>query len=195
MLIDQYQASMSLKVLLADFVAPELLKDCDDLIVNGLAVDSRKAKKDDLFFACQGELSHGLKFADAAIKNGAVTVVWDECEDCDSVISEVKQEAICLHCDDLKMKMGEIADRFYRHPSSQLKVIGVTGTNGKTSVAHFIAQCMDETDRRCGVLGTLGNVVGQFNHIALGAIFPVKCFGYIYNIALIVLNKLGGGDS
>ena len=157
MLLDQYQASIPLKTLLSGFVAPELLDDCDDVQVSGLAIDSRKVKKDDLFFAYQGELSHGLMFADTAVKNGAITVVWDGCDDCDTEINKVSQQVSCLHCDDLKMKMGEIADRFYQHPSAQLKVTGVTGTNGKTSIAHFIAQCMEEKDKRCGVLGTLGN--------------------------------------
>ena len=157
MLIDQYQAAIPLKALLADFVAPELLNACNDLEIGGLAIDSRKVKNNDLFFACQGEFSHGLMFADTAVKNGAVTVIWDECENCDAVISEVSQQVSCLRCDELKMKMGKIADRFYQHPSAQLRVTGVTGTNGKTSIAHFIAQCMDEVDKRCGVLGTLGN--------------------------------------
>ncbi|MCK5001596.1 MAG: UDP-N-acetylmuramoyl-L-alanyl-D-glutamate--2,6-diaminopimelate ligase [Gammaproteobacteria bacterium] len=164
MLSNQYQASMPLKTLLAGFASPELLDRCDDVQISGLAIDSRKAQKDDLFFACQGELSHGLMFAEAAVKNGASAVVWDECEDCDAVVSEVSQQVVCLHCNDLNMKMGEIADRFYQHPSAQLKVTGVTGTNGKTSVAHFIAQCMDEADKRCGVLGTLGNgFLGDLN--------------------------------
>ena len=164
MLVNQYQESMPLKTLLTGFVVPELLDGCNDVQISGLAIDSRKVQKDDLFFAYQGELSHGLMFADAAVKNGANAVVWDECEDCDEKIDEVSKQVACLYFDGLKMKMGEIADRFYQHPSAQLKVTGVTGTNGKTSVAHFIAQCMDETDKRCGVLGTLGNgFLGDLN--------------------------------
>ncbi|MDH5387338.1 MAG: UDP-N-acetylmuramoyl-L-alanyl-D-glutamate--2,6-diaminopimelate ligase [Gammaproteobacteria bacterium] len=157
MLVDQYRASTPLKVLLKDFVAQDLLNECGDLQVEGLSVDSRKARKNDLFFACQGVAAHGVMFADAAIDKGATVVLWDECENCDDVIEKISQRVSCLHCDGLKMKMGEIADRFYQHPSAQLKVIGITGTNGKTSVAHFIAQCMDEANKRCGVLGTLGN--------------------------------------
>lgn len=168
MLVDQYQASISVKALLAGFVAPDVLDDCADVQIRGLAIDSRKTKKDDLFFACRGEQAHGLKFAEAAVKNGAITVLWDECENCEAQISAVAQQVNCLYCDDLKMKMGKIADRFYQHPSAQLKVIGVTGTNGKTSIAHFIAQCMDEADKRCGVLGTLGNgFLGELNATGL----------------------------
>lgn len=157
MLTDQYQASMSLKILLKDFVAQSLLDECDDVQITGLSVDSRKTKDNDLFFACQGVSDHGVMFADAAIDNGAVAVIWDDCESCDEVIDKISKQVCCLQCEGLKMKMGEVADRFYRHPSEKIKVTGVTGTNGKTSVTHFIAQCMDETDKRCGVLGTLGN--------------------------------------
>lgn len=168
MLVNQYQTSMPLKTLLAGFVPSEVLDDCNDIQIGGLAVDSRKVQKDDLFFAYQGETSHGLMFADMAIKNGAITVIWDGCENCDSEISEISQQVSSLHCDDLKIKMGEIADRFYQHPSAQLKVTGVTGTNGKTSVAHFLAQCMDEPGKRCGVLGTLGNgFIGDLNNTGL----------------------------
>ncbi|MFC1589082.1 UDP-N-acetylmuramoyl-L-alanyl-D-glutamate--2,6-diaminopimelate ligase [Pseudomonadota bacterium] len=157
MFIDQYQASTTLKVLLKDFVDQDLLDACEDVQISGLSVDSRKTKDRDLFLACQGVSEHGVKFAEAAINKGATAVLWDECDNCDTEIEKISQQVSCLHCDDLKMKMGEIADRFYQHPSAQLKVTGVTGTNGKTSVAHFIAQCMDEADKRCGVLGTLGN--------------------------------------
>jgi len=168
MLDNQFQSSMSLKTLLSGFVVPETLNQCDDVHVAGLAIDSRKVQKDDLFFACQGDALHGLKFAGSAIKKGASSVVWDGCDSCDELVNEVAQKVTCLHCDDLKMKMGEIADRFYQHPSSKLKVTGVTGTNGKTSVAHFIAQCMDEADKRCGVLGTLGNgFLGELNSTGL----------------------------
>ncbi|MDH5611651.1 MAG: UDP-N-acetylmuramoyl-L-alanyl-D-glutamate--2,6-diaminopimelate ligase [Gammaproteobacteria bacterium] len=168
MLLDQYKASVSLRALLAGFIVPELLNDCDDVQVNGLCIDSRKAKKDNLFFAYQGEISHGLMFAEAAVKNGAITIIWDECEGCGAIVRKVSKQVCCLYCEDLKMKMGQIADRFYQHPSSQLKVTGVTGTNGKTSIAHFIAQCMDEADKRCGVLGTLGNgFLGELNKTGL----------------------------
>lgn len=62
------QAPMPLSILLADFVAPELLLGCGDIEIGGLVIDSRKAKKMICFFACQGELAHGLMFADEAIK-------------------------------------------------------------------------------------------------------------------------------
>lgn len=157
MLVDQYRASTSLKVLLQGFVAQDLLNTCDDVQIAGLSVDSRYTKEHDLFFACQGVSAHGMEYADAAVNKGAAAVLCDECDSCKDEVEKISQQTCCLHCDGLKMKMGEIADRFYQQPSAQLKVTGVTGTNGKTSVAHFIAQCMDQADKRCGILGTLGN--------------------------------------
>ena len=154
MLVDQYQASTSIKVLLKNFVDSDLLSACNDAQITGLSLDSRTTKKNDLFFACQGESAHGMKFADGAISKGAAAVL---CDDCADELEKISQRVTCLPCENLKMKMGEIADDFYQHPSARLKVTGVTGTNGKTSVAHFIAQCMDQADERCGILGTLGN--------------------------------------
>ena len=66
-------------------------------------------------------------------------------------------KVLCIQCDDLKYKVGLIASRYYNQPSLSLNTIGVTGTDGKTSVAHFLAQCLDAHDVHCGVLGTLGN--------------------------------------
>ncbi|MCW8923587.1 MAG: UDP-N-acetylmuramoyl-L-alanyl-D-glutamate--2,6-diaminopimelate ligase [Gammaproteobacteria bacterium] len=157
MLVDQYHVSTPLKVLLKDFVDQAWLDACDDVQISGLSIDSRDTRKGDLFIAGRGVSAHALRFADQAVDQGASAVLWDECDGCDDVIEKISQQTCCLHCDGLKMKTGEIADRFYQRPSSKLKVTGVTGTNGKTSVAHFIAQCMDQADRRCGVLGTLGN--------------------------------------
>ncbi|MCW8831534.1 MAG: Mur ligase domain-containing protein, partial [Gammaproteobacteria bacterium] len=157
MLVDQYHVSTPLKVLLKDFVDQAWLDACDDVQISGLSIDSRDTRKGDLFIAGRGVSAHALRFADQAVDQGASAVLWDECDGCDDVIEKISQQTCCLHCDGLKMKTGEIADRFYQRPTSKLKVTGVTGTNGKTSVAHFIAQCMDQADRRCGVLGTLGN--------------------------------------
>lgn len=153
MLNNHYQTSVSLKALLAGFIAPELLDECEDKKISGLSNDSRKTQQDDLFFAYQGTASHGITFVEGAIENGAVAVLSDQF----AGENKSSPQVAYLQCDDLQIKMGKIADRFYQQPSSKMKVTGVTGTNGKTSVAHFIAQCLDKIDKRCGVMGTLGN--------------------------------------
>jgi len=124
--------------------------------VSGLAIDSRSVRCGDLFLACQGLQVHGLAHVDQAIRQGAVAVVWEPVPDAriadiaDSL--PVPSAAIA----GLSQKLGVIADRFYAHPSRALQVIGVTGTDGKTSVAHFIAQALSVGKQSCGLLGTLG---------------------------------------
>lgn len=144
--------------LLNGLVEEDVLRGYGDMSIYGLAQDSRRVAKGDMFLAYAGEQSHGLLHVMQAIKNGAVIVLWDgEAENRENILNEASSQVPCFQCRDLKMKMGNIADRFYGEPSSKLDVIGVTGTDGKTSVSHFIAQCLDEPSARCGVMGTLGN--------------------------------------
>jgi UDP-N-acetylmuramoyl-L-alanyl-D-glutamate--2,6-diaminopimelate ligase len=127
-----------------------------DAQVSGLATDSRCVRRGDLFLACQGLQVHGLAHVDQAIRQAAVAVVWEPVSD--AQISDiagslsVPSAAIA----GLSQKLGVIADRFYAHPSNALHVIGVTGTDGKTSVTHFIAQALSAGKQSCGLLGTLG---------------------------------------
>ncbi len=124
--------------------------------VTGLAMDSRQVQAGDCFLACQGTLQHGREYIDQALKlgAGAVLIEADHPLTSTSSIGAVPWIAV----PDLRAQAGIIADRFYGHPSAALLVIGVTGTNGKTSISHFIAQAVNDTWRRgpCGVLGTLG---------------------------------------
>ena len=166
--IDQ-QTGLSLNVLLEGLVDSAVLQQYGDTLVRGLINDSRKVKEGDMFIAYQGYSTHGLIYAKEAVKKGSAVVLWDNASDSSAdIIREISEQALCLHCEDLKMKTGEIANRFYQSPSSCLSMIGVTGTDGKTSITHFIAQCLDEKTERCGILGTLGNgFIGELNSTGL----------------------------
>ncbi len=126
-------------------------------MVSGLALDSRKVKPGDLFLAAAGGTTHGLEFARQAVALGATAVAW---QPVDGQISLAEAAALlpvpAIAVPDLGLVVGRIADRFYGHPSHGLFVIAVTGTDGKTSCSHFIAQALDRPDRRCGLIGTLG---------------------------------------
>jgi UDP-N-acetylmuramoyl-L-alanyl-D-glutamate--2,6-diaminopimelate ligase len=152
------KTGISLGVLLEDLVDPAVLQQYADVLVSGLASDSRKVDTGDMFIAYQGLATHGLLYAKDVVKKGAAVVLWDDdCDNCEDIIRDISNQAVCLRCEDLKAKVGEIADRFYQSPSSELNMIGVTGTDGKTSITHFIAQCLGDKIERCGILGTLGN--------------------------------------
>lgn len=117
-----------------------------DREITGLTQDSRQVKPGDLFFAVPGTKMDGRQFIHAAIKQGAAAVLA-EVGSGEKRVYEIPQ---------LAQQIGPIASRFYGNPSQHLKVIGITGTNGKTSCSHFIAQALQLTGRPCGIIGTLG---------------------------------------
>jgi UDP-N-acetylmuramoyl-L-alanyl-D-glutamate--2,6-diaminopimelate ligase len=128
------------------------LADAPDLPVSGIASDSRQLKDGFLFLACEGVSSHGLDYLSDAHNAGVCAVAWDA-----STASAPADLGVpMIAVENLAAHIGEIANRYYGNPSSNLKTIGVTGTNGKTTVAWLIAQCLHQLDERCGYLGTLG---------------------------------------
>lgn len=134
-----------------------LLSDYADLIpsvsVEGLQLDSRSVNKGDLFFALPGTKTDGRLFIDSAIAQGAVAVLVDE-KNKEEI--SYQQSIPIIKIKLLNEKISTIAGRFYHQPSAQLSVIGVTGTNGKTTTTQFIAQALSLMNVPCGVMGTLG---------------------------------------
>lgn len=132
----------------------------NDITINGLSLDSRETNVGDLFIAISGEKVNGVEFINNAIENGAAAVLWETNADVDAIQinwrkSTGQLDVPIIAIANLTQLVGEIADRFYSHPSDKLIVCGVTGTNGKTSCADFIAQ-MISINEPCGLLGTLG---------------------------------------
>lgn len=152
------QQNMQLDFLLEGFIDDVLIEQCRGFMVNAIVNDHRKVRTGNLFIAHQGFNTHGLLYAQEAVAKGATVVVWDgELDNRDEILTSISSKVLCIHCDNLKQKAGAIASRFYEQPSLSLNVIGVTGTDGKTTISHFIAQCLDAYDVHCGILGTLGN--------------------------------------
>jgi len=118
-----------------------------------ITADSRQVRAGDAFAAFPGLLADGRAFIPDAIARGAGAVLWEALSFHWDAAWRVSNVAV----DDLKAKLGAIADHVYGHPSRALFVVGVTGTNGKTSCTHWIAQCLDACGRKSGILGTLGN--------------------------------------
>ncbi len=115
-----------------------------------LTVDSREVTKGSIFIALKGFTADGHDFIEDAISNGAVAVL------CERQISHVKSEVPVCVVEGLKEKLGELSHLFYGAVASAMKVIGITGTNGKTSTCQYIAQSMDYLGKRCGIIGTNG---------------------------------------
>ena len=138
----------------------DLLQGCADappIPIHGVASDSRLLANGYLFLACQGISSHGLDYLVEAKAAGASAVAYDA-----STADTPEDIGVpMIAVDELGEKLGEIASRFHGRPSEALGVIGVTGTNGKTTVAWLVAQCARLLGERCGYLGTLGYGVDE----------------------------------
>ena len=114
----------------------------DDVEVHGLQADSRRVVPGDAFLACGGLRAHGLQHLDQAIARGAAAVVWEPTEDAGLVAKIDSLPLPAVRLAGLRQKLGLVASRFYAEPSRDMHVIGVTGTDGKTSVTHFLAQAL-----------------------------------------------------
>ncbi len=142
---------MQLATLLSAWIAePDRIK-IQDCAVTGLQLDSRKLLPGNLFLAVPGTRQHGLAHARQALANGAVAVAYDPVGWHEPPPAQIDGMAL-LPIAGLAEKAGDIAARFYGNPSQDMVVIGITGTNGKTSCSHYLAQLLEG----CGVIGTLG---------------------------------------
>jgi len=126
---------------------------CDqvpDLVINGLGLDSRLIEPGQAFVAVSGGRQHGIEFAKQAAARGAAIVIHDGL----AAVPEIEIPAVAVP--GLERRLSALGARFFHHPSDQLTVAGVTGTNGKTSTAHFIAQAWQRSSGDAGLIGTVG---------------------------------------
>ncbi|PIE25414.1 MAG: UDP-N-acetylmuramoyl-L-alanyl-D-glutamate--2,6-diaminopimelate ligase [Neptuniibacter caesariensis] len=135
-------------------IVPEWVDSaCADLVVSAISQDSRMVSKGCLFVARSGLRHKGVDFIASAVASGASAVLLDAAElnDCPQVAVPV------IAIPDLTKVIGLIAARFFDNPSQSMTVVGITGTNGKTSCAHFVAQAMNNIGVKTAVVGTVGN--------------------------------------
>ena len=121
--------------------------------VGGLAIDSRKIKPGDLFLAYPGQRSDGRAHIAQAISAGASAVLWESSGFHWDAAWHVPNIGVA----NLRSHLGDIASRFFGNPSRDMWLAGVTGTNGKTSCSHWIAQSLTRLGRQTAVIGTLGS--------------------------------------
>ena len=125
-----------------------------DTGVEDLTLDSRAVREGSLFFALPGRSAHGLEFAAEAAARGARAVLWEPIA---GAAPPVLPATVCAAAvPELKGLVGRIADRFFGGPSSHLRITGITGTNGKTTCAYLLAQCLDRLGSKAAYIGTIG---------------------------------------
>ena len=140
---------ITLRDLLPDLPLPAAMQA---LTVPALRLDSRAVERGDLFLAVPGHQVDGRQFIDAAIRAGAAIVL----EEGDTFGVSGQEPVVRIVVPELRRRVGELAASFYGKPGQQLKVIGVTGTNGKTSITWFLRDALDALGYHCGLMGTLG---------------------------------------
>ena len=121
----------------------------DDREIKAITYDSRKVKPGTLFVAISGLQDDGHEYIPQAIENGAAAIVSNG-------RSPLTKEIPILQVQDPRKAMSNISAQFYGNPSKNMNIIGVTGTNGKTSITHIIHHILQKSDIDCGTLGTLG---------------------------------------
>ncbi len=137
-----YNRCMNITQLLADITPTSI-----DIEIQGLCLNAANVQTGDVFVALQGQSTHGSDYVDQAIENGCVAVLLDS--------QELECGVPTVRIDNLKQHLPALANRYYPQ-AAQVQVVGVTGTNGKTSVSYFISQLLDQLGVKNGLIGTLG---------------------------------------
>lgn len=151
------QVTRTLSSLLAGMVKdPTVYRD---RTIESISMDSRSVTANSLFIATAKQGAQRQNHIEQAIASGAVVIVVEK----NLAPANQAQDVQIIEVINLDHKVSEIAARFYGHPSLALTIIAVTGTNGKTSVSQYIAQCLEKLGQPCGVIGTLG--LGRFETI------------------------------
>jgi len=121
--------------------------------VTAVAFDSRHVKPGAIFFALRGVNADGARFVPQAIANGAVAIVAE-------TAAPVGIAVPWLQVPNARAAMAEAAALFYRHPSAELALVGITGTNGKTTTSYVLASIFESAGIKCGRIGTIGYTIG-----------------------------------
>ncbi|OEF24983.1 UDP-N-acetylmuramoyl-L-alanyl-D-glutamate--2,6-diaminopimelate ligase [Vibrio rumoiensis] len=132
-----------------------VLSASQDVMVNQLQLDSRQISSGDIFVAIQGHEIDGRRFIDAAISLGAAGVIADADDIHPHGFVDVKNNVAVVYVEEIGQQLSALAQQLYQH--SPMKLIGITGTNGKTTISQLIAQWIDLVGRKAAVMGTTGN--------------------------------------
>jgi UDP-N-acetylmuramoyl-L-alanyl-D-glutamate--2,6-diaminopimelate ligase len=122
-------------------------KNFNDVEIDGISYNSLLTKPRDMFICIRGEAVDGHKYAKSAVEKGAVALFCEE---------ELNLDVPQIIVKDTKRTMANIAAAFYNEPSKEINLIGVTGTNGKTTVTHLVQRILEENSEKCALIGTLG---------------------------------------
>lgn len=139
---------------LLDGLNYKLIKGDINREINKINYDSRKVEDKDVFVCIKGFASDGHKFVDSAIKKGAKVII---CQD----EVNVSEDVTIIKFDDTRKALASIGANYYGRPSEKLNIIGITGTNGKTTTAFMIKSILESLGENVGLIGTIANYIGD----------------------------------
>ncbi|MBA4312294.1 MAG: UDP-N-acetylmuramoyl-L-alanyl-D-glutamate--2,6-diaminopimelate ligase [Chlorobiaceae bacterium] len=131
-----------------------------EIEISRIQYDSRKVTHGDLFVAIRGTLSDGHKFIEDAVERGAISIVLED----DALLPDsyfMHKGVMKVVVSNSRLALAQIASNYYHNPSSKLKMIGVTGTNGKTTTTHLIKSVLEATGIKSGLIGTIDYRIGN----------------------------------
>jgi UDP-N-acetylmuramoyl-L-alanyl-D-glutamate--2,6-diaminopimelate ligase len=123
--------------------------------IKDVQIDSRKVKKGCVFVAVKGVAADGHQFIDRAVEAGATAIV------CETMPSATKEDVVYVQVENSAAAAGYMAHNFYGQPSEKMKIVGVTGTNGKTTIATLLYKLFTSLGYKCGLLSTVENHIGD----------------------------------
>ena len=141
-------------------VAIEAVKGSTDITVNKMDFDSRKIGANDVFVAIRGSISDGHDFIEKAIQQGAIAVI------CDTLPKNIEKGITYVQVNDTNSALAFMAANYFGEPSKNLKLVGITGTNGKTTIASLLFQLFKKAGFKVGLLSTVKIVVDDIEYKA-----------------------------
>ena len=132
-----------------------------DIDILSIADDSRKVKENGMFVAIKGFETDGHKYIKQAVENGAKVIVIQEGESIKK--SDINETTTVVSAPDTRIALAKIACNFYNNPSSKFKLIGITGTKGKTTTTFMIKSILEKHGLKVGLIGTVANYIGNKN--------------------------------
>jgi UDP-N-acetylmuramoyl-L-alanyl-D-glutamate--2,6-diaminopimelate ligase len=144
----------NLQHILANLPTLQIVGDAN-VSVQQICIDSRACAADSMFVAIAGTSADGHTYIDAVIAQGAIVIV------CQKLPNVLQTNITYIQVANTSISVGAMASNFYNHPSAQLKLVGVTGTNGKTTVATLLFQLYTKLGYLCGLISTVQNQIGN----------------------------------
>ncbi|BCY27371.1 UDP-N-acetylmuramoyl-L-alanyl-D-glutamate--2,6-diaminopimelate ligase [Flavobacterium okayamense] len=138
----------------------EAVQGSTDIAVNKIEFDSRKVELNDVFVAIRGTLSNGHDFIEKAVNQGAIAII------CEKFPDKIINGVTYVKVENSNEALAHLANNFYDNPSTKLRLVGVTGTNGKTTIASLLYQMFKKAGYKVGLLSTVKIMVDETEHKA-----------------------------